>query len=68
MTDFHIINGRDIVADALAFKMLEDALKNFIEDPESKDDEIKLADGFLCSMREAKQNALKIMERKEGKK
>lgn len=68
MTDFHIINGRDIVADALAFRMLADALERFIEDPESEDPEIKLADGFLCSMREAKEKALEIMKRKEGKK
>lgn len=67
MTDFHIINGRDIVADALAFRMLEDALEEFIEDPESEDPEIKLADDFLCSMRKAKEKALDIMKRKEGR-
>ena len=68
MTDFHRINGRDIVAAVLAFRMLEDALEKFIEDPESEDAEIKLADGFLCSMHEAKEKVLEIMKRKEGKK
>lgn len=69
MKDFAIVEGRDIIAEALSYRVIEKALKDFIEDPESKDAEIELADGFLCLMYDSKKKFLKLLkEREEGKK
>ena len=62
--DFMIINGKEVIAESLAYRLMERALQAFIDDPEMGDEEIKLADGFLCTLREAKKTALKNLDKK----
>ena len=66
--DFVVINGKEVIAESLAYRLMEKTLRAFIEDPEAGDEEIKLADGFLCALREAKRRALKNLDKKEAKK
>ena len=66
--DFVIINGKEVIAESLAYRHMEKALQALIDDPEMGDNEIKLADGFLCTLHEAKRRALKNLDKKEGKK
>lgn len=66
--DFVIINGKEIVAESLAYRHMEKALQALIDDPEMGDEEIKLADGFLCMLHETKRIALKKLDKKEGEK
>ena len=68
MSDFVVLNGKEVIAESLAYRLMERALQAFIDDPEAGDEEIKLADGFLCTLREAKETALKKLDKKEGKK
>lgn len=58
----------EIIAEALAYHALEEALADFIKDPKAPDDEIQLADGFLCIMRESKKKFLKMILEREAKK
>ena len=68
MSDFVVINGKEVIAESLAYRLMERALQDFIDDPKMGDEEIKLADGFLCTLREAKRRALKNLDKREGKK
>ena len=65
--DFVIINGKEVIAESLAYRLMERALQAFIDDPETGDEEIKLVDGFLCTLREAKETALKNLDKKARK-
>ena len=65
--DFVVINGKEIIAESLAYRLMERALQACIDDQEAGDADIKLADGFLCPLREAKRRALKNLDKKEGK-
>ena len=66
MTDLSAI-AREMFAESLAYRALERALQEMIKDPNTKDDEIELADGFLCMMRETKARFFKAEEDREAK-
>ena len=67
MSDFVVLNGKEVIAESLAYRLMERALQDFIDDPKMSDAEIKLADVFLCVLREAKRRALKKLDKKEAK-
>ena len=66
MTDLQSI-AREMFAESLAYRALELALQKMIKDPNTKDDEIELADGFLCTMRETKKKCLEALKKREAK-
>ena len=66
--DYVVINGKEVIAESMAYRIVEKSLQACIEDPEVGDPEVKLADAFLCTLREAKKKALENLDKKEAKK